>query len=150
MARDPIDSLERFLDAQDSVLPQVRAQLLEGDKRSHWMWFIFPQIAGLGASPTARHYAITGLGEAIEYLRHPTLGPRLEECTRLLLAWGGKRSCVSILGPVDALKFCSSMTLFEQAATNRMDAPWFGQAIEAFCRGQRDGKTLDLLERQRS
>lgn len=106
------------------------------------MWFVFPQIAGLGRSPTARFYAIADLTEARDYLRHALLGQRLEECTRAMLNWAGRRSAEAILGPIDALKFRSSMTLFEEAAGG---PSVFTDAIELFYRGERDPMTLERL-----
>src|SRR6202046_3699066 len=111
---DPYD-LQRFVDAQAPVIEQVRDELARGHKRSHWMWFVFPQIAGLGFSAMAQKYAIASLDEAQAYLRHPVLGPRLEGCTRLVLAVDG-RSAHDIFGSPDDMKFRSSMTLFSQAA----------------------------------
>lgn len=134
-------ALERFVDAQQGIYPQALAELREGEKRNHWMWFIFPQIAGLGHSQTARFYAISDLAEARAYLNHAVLGPRLEECTVAMLAWAGKRTAESVLGSIDALKFRSSMTLFEAAGGGEC----YSRSIEAFCRGQRDVRTLDLL-----
>src|ERR1700677_1361041 len=110
--------LQRFVDAQAGVYERARDELREGRKRSHWMWFIFPQIAGLGFSAMAQRYAIASLDEARAYLRHPILGPRLEECTRLVVAVSG-RTATEILGSPDDMKFCSSMSLFAQAAPDR-------------------------------
>lgn len=138
--------LQRFVTAQDEVFPQVRAELVSGEKRSHWMWFIFPQIAGLGTSAMARRYAVDGLGEARRYLAHPVLGPRLAEVTQLMLGWAGRRSAFAILGPMDAVKFCSSMSLFELAALERSrEADRFGHALDAFCQGRRDDRTIAML-----
>jgi len=134
-------SLERFVAAQDPVWAQVVAELEAGRKRTHWMWFVFPQIAGLGRSETARYYAIADLAEAQAYLAHPLLGARLGECTDAMLTWAGKCDAEDILGPVDALKFKSAMTLFEAAG----GAARFGQALDAFHEGERDRATLDLL-----
>ena len=106
------------------------------------MWFVFPQVAGLGRSSTAQFYAIRGRDEAVAYARHPLLGARLAECTEAVLGWAGKRSAERILGPVDALKFRSSMTLFEACAPD--PAP-FAKALEAFYAGERDGETLARL-----
>ncbi len=106
------------------------------------MWFVFPQIAGLGRSPTALFYAIRGCEEAEAYCRNPVLGPRLLECTEAMLGWAGERSAEQVLGPVDALKFRSSMTLFEACAD---DPEPFAQAIEAFYAGERDAATLERL-----
>ena len=138
--------LQRFVDAQQPVYEQALAELRRGRKQSHWMWFIFPQIAGLGGSAMARRYAIGSLAEARAYLDHALLGPRLDECTRALLAHRGARA-EAILGGIDAMKLRSSMTLFGQAAgpDSRFDA-----CIAAFFGGERDPKTLDLLGPGRS
>jgi uncharacterized protein (DUF1810 family) len=106
------------------------------------MWFVFPQLAGLGRSPTAQFYAIADRAEATAYSRHPLLGPRLRECTEAMLGWAGRRSAEDILGPVDALKFRSSLTLLEACADD--PAP-FAAALEAFYAGERDAATLSLL-----
>jgi len=137
-----VDSdLDRFVTAQDVVYPQVLQELREGRKRSHWMWFIFPQLVGLGRSPTARHFAIRNRDEALRYLAHPVLGARLRECTQALLAVPD-RSISEILGYPDDLKFCSSMTLFAALAG---DGSIFAQALERFCGGEPDHRTLSLL-----
>jgi len=133
--------LDRFTAAQEEVYPQALGELKRGRKESHWMWFVFPQYAGLGASPMARFYAIASAGEAAAYLVHPLLGPRLGECTEAMLAHRG-RSAEAILGPVDAMKFRSSMTLFE-AVAGRHDL--FARALEAFYKSERDPRTLELL-----
>ena len=112
---DPFN-LDRFVQAQDPVLAQVRAELWAGHKRTHWMWFVFPQLAGLGRSDTARYYALASLEEARAYLAHPLLGPRLIECTNLVNAVEG-RSAHQIFGSPDDLKFHSSMTLFASRST---------------------------------
>src|ERR1700678_3684032 len=106
-------NLERFVDAQASTYEQGRAELVAGEKRSHWMWFIFPQIQGLGSSEMAQRYAISGLEEARAYLKHAVLGPRLKECTALVNAVEG-RTLEEIFGYPDDLKFHSSMTLFAE------------------------------------
>lgn len=137
---DPFD-LQRFVDAQDSVYYQVRAELEQGHKRSHWMWFVFPQIAGLGTSPMARRYALGSLAEAQAYLRHPILGPRLVECAALVQQVEG-RTIHQIFGSPDDMKFRSSMTLFAQAAP---DQPVFQAALEKYFAGQLDPLTLDRL-----
>ena len=137
----PVSGLDRFVAAQEAVYPQALAELAAGAKRSHWMWFIFPQIAGLGRSEMARLYAIADLAEAQAYLAHALLGPRLAECTEAMLPWSGKRDAASILGPVDALKFASSMTLFEAVNGGSL----FAEALDGFCAGQRDARTLALL-----
>jgi uncharacterized protein (DUF1810 family) len=133
--------LERFVAAQAPVHAQVLAELRQGRKQSHWMWFVFPQIAGLGRSATAAHYALASVAEARAYLRHPLLGPRLVEATEAALVHRG-RGAEAIFGPVDAIKLRSSMTLFEAAADG--PAP-FGEALEAFFGGERDAATLRLL-----
>src|SRR5690349_7212891 len=106
--------LSRFVAAQAPVYAEALAELRRGRKEGHWMWFVFPQLAGLGRSPTALFYAIGSLAEARAYLAHPVLGPRLRECTETLLAHR-RRGAEAILGPVDAMKLRSSMTLFEAA-----------------------------------
>lgn len=140
MLADPFN-LARFLDAQDPVYSDVLRELTAGQKRSHWMWFIFPQIDGLGFSSTARFYAITGLDEARAYLAHPSLGARLLECTKIVIALQG-RSLRQIFGSPDHLKFRSSMTLFELAAG---PATEFSAALDKYCDGQRDTATLSLI-----
>ena len=135
--------LERFVAAQAPVYAQALTELKLGRKASHWMWFVFPQLAGLGRSPTARYYGIASADEARAYLAHPLLGPRLRESSEALLAHRG-RSAESILGPVDALKLRSSMTLFEAAAEE--PGP-FARVLETFYDGERDPLTLDLLGR---
>ena len=137
---DPFD-LQRFVDAQNSVYPQVTAELAAGAKASHWMWFIFPQLRGLGRSSTARHYGIASLAEAQAYWRHALLGARLRECCRLLTQVHG-RSAPQILGSIDALKLCSCLTLFERAAP---DEPLFAELLRAYYEGERDAATLQLL-----
>ena len=137
---DPFD-LQRFVTAQDAVYPLVVRELSEGAKRSHWMWFIFPQIAGLGESAMAQRYAIKSEAEAVGYLAHEVLGPRLVECTRLVLAVKG-RTTNQILGSPDDMKFRSSMTLF--AVTS--EHPIFDQALLVYCDGGRDQATLDILQ----
>jgi uncharacterized protein (DUF1810 family) len=134
-------SLRRFLDAQAPVYAQVCSELRAGRKRSHWMWFIFPQIQGLGYSPLARKFAIASLEEAKAYLDHPILGARLRECCRLVTQVEG-RSIEEIFGYPDDLKFRSSMTLFAQAtAENQL----FRDALEKYCNGEFDPLTLDRL-----
>jgi uncharacterized protein (DUF1810 family) len=132
--------LERFVAAQAPVYPRVLAELRAGEKHTHWMWFIFPQIAGLGRSEMSARYAIANLAEARAYVAHPLLGARLAECTDTMLGWAGRKNARAILGSVDALKFCSSMTLFEAA-----DGARYTKAIEAFCDGERDALTLARL-----
>ena len=133
--------LERFVTAQAPIYQQVLGELRAGTKRSHWMWFVFPQIAGLGRSPTAQFYAVRDLTEAHEYLADETLGPRLRECTDTVIGWTGRKSAEAIFGPVDAVKFCSSMTLFEAAGGSEP----FSQALDGFYRGGRDAATLEKI-----
>jgi uncharacterized protein (DUF1810 family) len=132
--------LERFVEAQDGVYDDALAELSAGRKRTHWMWFVFPQIAGLGSSPTAKRYAIGSLDEARAYLAHPVLGPRLRECAQALLGIQG-RSAGDILGYPDDLKLRSSMTLFARAAD---DAALFQAVLDRYCDGP-DPHTLALL-----
>lgn len=138
---DRAPALERFIEAQQGIYAQALRELQAGDKQSHWMWFIFPQLAGLGRSATARFYGIADLAEAQAYLADPVLGPRLGECTEAMLSWVGKRDAVEILGHIDALKFASCMTLFEAAGGDVR----FGQALDAFYGGQRDKQTLAMV-----
>ncbi len=137
---DPHD-LRRFVDAQAHTYDQALAELRAGRKRSHWMWFVFPQIAGLGRSPTARHYAIRDLDEAREYLAHPVLGPRLVEASQALLDLGTS-DAEAVLGGIDALKLRSSMTLFEATAP---DEPVFGEVLDRLYGGRRDEATATRL-----
>ncbi len=135
--------LERFVLAQSGeVYWRALKELEAGHKRSHWMWFVFPQITGLGRSDMAVCYAIADRAEAKAYLSHSTLAPRLVDCTRAMLGWAGKRSAQDILGSVDAAKFWSSMTLFETAAENGTP---FSQALNAFFADERDQATLTRL-----
>ncbi|WP_027556068.1 DUF1810 domain-containing protein [Bradyrhizobium sp. Cp5.3] len=138
---DPFD-LERFIRAQDPVYRDVLAELSRGRKQSHWMWFVFPQVAGLGFSAMSQRYAINSREEAKAYLAHPILGSRLTECTGFVLAVEG-RTINAILGAPDDAKFRSSMTLFGAVS----DAPIFGQAIAKYFDGERDGATLEILAR---
>jgi uncharacterized protein (DUF1810 family) len=130
---DPFN-LERFVSAQAAVFPQVLAELHAGEKRSHWIWFIFPQMKGLGRSSLAEFYGIGSLAEAEAYLRHPVLGPRLVECTRLVNQIEG-RSIREIFGYPDDLKFRSSMTLFAHAAEDATD---FNDALKKYFSGEAD------------
>jgi uncharacterized protein (DUF1810 family) len=133
--------LSRFVEAQAAVWPAALAELRTGRKQSHWMWFVFPQIAGLGASPMAVHYAIRDAAEARAYLADPLLGARLREGVAAMLAHRGT-GAEAILGGIDALKFRSSLTLFEAVA----DEPaLFAEALAAFYKGERDARTLALL-----
>ena len=134
--------LDRFLAAQNPVLDQVRSELAAGRKRSHWMWFVFPQLRGLGQSDMAQHYGLASLAEARAYLAHPVLGKRLRDCTSLVNAVQG-RSAEEILGGVDALKFRSCMTLF--AAADPGEAV-FRAALDRYYGGVDDPRTLALLQ----
>jgi uncharacterized protein (DUF1810 family) len=138
---DPFD-LQRFLDAQSSVYPRVIDELRRGRKQSHWMWFIFPQLAGLGHSAMAQRFAVSSREEAVAYLGHGVLGSRLKECTALVNAVEG-RTIQEILGSPDDLKFHSSMTLFNAVSSD----PEFAAAIAKFYGGKPDQRTLDLLSR---
>ena len=138
---DPYD-LERFVEAQSRVMDSVKAELRSGYKRGHWMWFVFPQIKGLGSSETARFYAIGSREEAAAYLKHPVLGPRLLDCTRLVLRAQG-RTAEQIFGEVDAMKFRSSMTLFGEASLREAV---FREALDKYFEGEADSLTLELLE----
>jgi uncharacterized protein (DUF1810 family) len=133
--------MERFLNAQESVYSKVLAELVAGHKRTHWMWFIFPQIAGLGFSAMAQRYAITSLDEAREYLAHPVLGKRLEECTKAVLRHGN-RTAYDIFDTPDDMKFRSSMTLFHRAAPSN---PLFVQALDTFYGGEEDPNTITRI-----
>jgi uncharacterized protein (DUF1810 family) len=134
-------NLERFVQAQDPVYAQVCAELAAGRKTSHWMWFIFPQLEGLGRSAMARHFGIASKAQAEAYWRHALLGVRLKECTELMLAVNG-RTALQILGAPDDLKFRSSLTLFAQAAA---DEPVFERALAKYFGGEYDARTLELL-----
>jgi uncharacterized protein (DUF1810 family) len=134
-------NLQRFVEAQSGVFEQVCSELREGRKQGHWMWFIFPQIQGLGNSPTAKRFAISSREEAAAYLKHPVLGPRLRECTRLVNLLEG-RSIHEILGYPDDLKFRSSMTLFAHAASEN---EIFLGALQKYFAGEFDRLTLDRL-----
>lgn len=135
--------LERFVAAQAPVFPAVLAELRAGRKRSHWMWFVFPQLRGLGRSSTAQFFGLGSLGEAQAYLAHPVLGPRLTLCTEAVLAVEG-RSLHAIFGSPDDLKICSSMTLVSRADGGSTSL--FRQALDRFCAGREDERTLTLLE----
>jgi uncharacterized protein (DUF1810 family) len=136
---DPYD-LKRFVDAQATVYRRVVAELSRGRKQSHWMWFIFPQLAGLGHSEMAQRFAIASREEAAAYLQHASLGPRLHECTGLVLAVE-RKTILEILGSPDDLKFRSSMTLFGAVSSD----PKFSAAIDKYYGGEPDRTTLELL-----
>jgi len=131
--------LSRFVDAQAGVYGTVLAELRAGRKQTHWMWFIFPQLAALGRSPTAKFYGLAGLEEAREYLRHEVLGPRLRECTELVNAVTG-RSAHEIFGTPDELKFRSCVTLFRLAGGGEV----FGEALRRYYGGMEDEATVRL------
>jgi|SRR5579864_4820902 len=134
-------NLERFVSAQDRIYPQVVSELRSGMKTSHWMWFIFPQVRGLGRSPVSMQYAISSREEAGAYLQHTILGPRLKECTRLVLDVKG-RSAEEIFGSLDDMKFRSSLTLFAQVSPND---DIFSRALQQYFDGAPDQLTLDRL-----
>ena len=138
---DDSHDLARFVSAQEPVFARVLAELRAGAKSSHWMWFVFPQLKALGRSATARFYGIADAQEAAAYWQHAVLGPRLAQCTETMLGVVGK-SALQILGSPDDLKFCSSMTLFARVAP---DEPLFRQAIDRYCAGRMDERTLALL-----
>jgi uncharacterized protein (DUF1810 family) len=135
--------LDRFVSAQDSggTYAQALAELRRGRKTSHWMWFVFPQVAGLGRSGTAQRYAVSGFDEARAYLAHPVLGPRLRESAEALLGLENA-SAEQVLGSVDAMKLRSSMTLFSRAAP---DEQLFGDVLERYFDGHPDARTDELL-----
>jgi uncharacterized protein (DUF1810 family) len=134
--------LQRFVDAQNSIYGNVVNELRRGEKRTHWMWFIFPQVVGLGRTPTAERYSIKSIEEAKAYIVHPILGVRLQECTKLVISIDGK-TANQIFGFPDDLKFCSSMTLFNHVAE---DNNIFLNAITKFYAGREDDLTIKILE----
>lgn len=134
-------SLERLIEAQQPAIDEVMGELRAGRKQSHWMWFVFPQIQGLGHSPMAQRFALSSLAEAKAYLQHPVLGPRLRDCTRLVNAIEG-RSIEEIFGYPDYLKFRSCMTLFAHAA---QDDRAFRDALRKYFGGEEDPLTLERL-----
>jgi uncharacterized protein (DUF1810 family) len=136
--------LIRYVDAQYPIYPRVVEELTNGCKRTHWMWFIFPQVAGLGRTATAQHYAIRDLDQARRYLADSVLGPRLRQVVGLMMNHKGK-SALQILGSPDDLKFRSCLTLFREAASNDSDRALFIQALDQFYRGEADTRTLELL-----
>ena len=133
--------LQRFIDAQEGTFETALAELRAGRKQSHWMWFVFPQIAGLGRSPTAQYYAIRSRTEARAFLAHPTLGARYREAVQAIQRWAGIRDSGAIFGRVDAVKLRSSLTLFEAVSGD----PLFAAAIHAFF-NEPDKETLRLLK----
>jgi len=139
-----LSDLSRFVDAQERVYDDALSELRAGRKTSHWMWFVFPQIAGLGRSPTAQRYAIASLGEAEAYVAHPVLGERLRECARALAELEG-RSAEQVFGGLDALKLRSSMTLFARAAEESDQRAVFQAVLDHFFGGEQDAATLSRL-----
>lgn len=137
-----MDSLQRFVDAQAPVYPTVCDELRASRKQSHWMWFVFPQLRGLGHSTTAQRYGIASRAEAQAYLLHPVLGARLRQCMALLLA-SPARSADTVLGETDAMKLKSCATLFDAVAPQE---PVFAQVLQRFFHGERDARTLALLD----
>jgi uncharacterized protein (DUF1810 family) len=137
---DPYD-LNRFISAQEGVYDRALAELRDGQKRSHWMWYLFPQIEGLGHSPTTRHYSIKSLEEARQYLVHPVLGPRLKECVEAVLAVQGQ-TAADIFGHPDVWKLQSSMTLFALVSD---PGSIFDQVLDKYYEGKRDSKTLQIV-----
>jgi uncharacterized protein (DUF1810 family) len=133
--------LERFVAAQEDTYDRALRELRAGRKTSHWMWWVFPQVAGLGQSPTSRQYAVADLAEARAYLRHDVLGPRLVECCRALLDLG-EVGAVQVLGTIDAMKLRSSMTLFAHADPSERV---FGEVLARFYAGEEDERTVALL-----
>ncbi len=138
---DPFD-LNRFISAQKEVYHRALAELKNGNKKSHWMWYIFPQFAGLGQSQTTKYYAIKSREEALAYINHPVLGSRLRECTEAVIAVEG-RAVSEIFGYPDNLKLKSSMTLFSSVASDLV----FDRVLDKYFQGDRDDRTLQLLEK---
>ena len=138
-----LHNLQRFLDAQAEDYEIALDELRAGAKRSHWMWYIFPQLAGLGHSPTAQYYALADVDEARAYLTHAILGQRLRQCLGAILEWSGKRTAEQILGSIDALKFRSGLTLFDVIEPL---GP-FAHGLAAFYGNEADQRTLALLNR---
>lgn len=138
---DPFQ-LQRFVDAQEGVFDVALLELQAGRKQSHWMWFIFPQLAELGRSPTSQFYGIRSLHEARAYLAHPLLGDRYRQCVEAVHMWGGKRDAAEIFGDVDAMKLRSSLTLFEAASGD----PLMADALQVFFE-EPDEATLRILKR---
>lgn len=141
MTADPFN-LARFLEAQEGTHERAVQELHSGQKQSHWIWFVFPQVDGLGHSAMAKRYAIRNLAEARAYLAHPVLGTRLVECTKVVNGLQGL-SALEVFGYPDHLKFCSSMTLFELVAG---PGSTFSAALDKYCHGRRDPETIRLVE----
>jgi len=138
---DPHD-LQRFIDAQAPIYETALGEICAGSKRSHWMWFIFPQLRGLGLSHTAHFYGIASLDEARAYLERPILGTRLRECVEAILPWHDRLTAEDILGPIDAVKLRSNFTLFDQIERNTL----FAAGLELFFDRKPDDRTLALLK----
>ena len=134
-------NLQRFIDAQDGVIETALAELRAGRKQSHWMWFVFPQLAGLGRSSMAQFYGIGSIVEARAYLAHPLLGQRLRDCVEAVGAWAGKRTPDQMLGPIDAMKLRSSLTLFDRVAPGSV----FEDTLASLFDDNPDDRTLALL-----
>lgn len=139
------DTLQRFVEAQSAVYDDVTLELREGRKRTHWMWFAFPQLKGLGRTSTADFYGIASAEEAVAYLRHPVLGPRLRECTRLLLTVPADRTAEAVLGGIDALKLRSCVTLFGAVAADPVDRALFQAVLDRYYDGLPDSRTQAML-----
>ena len=137
-------NLQRFVDAQSDVYRQVTRELRDGRKRTHWMWFVFPQLKGLGHTATAQYFGIASPAEASAYLAHPLLGPRLRECAELLRDYPGSEPIEVILGSTDALKLRSSMTLF-LAAGDDADRAVFQAVLDRYYDGAADVRTREML-----
>lgn len=135
-------NLERFVEAQEPMFSQIRAELKAGTKRGHWMWFVFPQLRGLGRSSKAQFYGLESAAEALAYWRHPVLGPRLKSCVEWILAAPVGRTAHDIFGDPDDLKLRSCLTLFQHVAT---EEPIFGDALARFYNGQPDPQTRTML-----
>lgn len=138
------DGLDRFISAQRETFNAALAELKAGQKLTHWMWFVFPQLAGLGRSATTQFYALGSFDEAREYLDHALLGLRLRQCAAAILQWSGRQNAEQILGPVDAMKLHSSMTLFDAVESQAI----FRDVLNAFYGSEPDMRTLALLARE--
>lgn len=137
-----MERLERFLDGQRFGYETALAEMKQGEKRNHWIWYIFPQVKGLGHSPNAQYYGIKDLEEAKAYLQHPVLGQRLREITNAVLTHKGEDICEIMGSSIDALKFRSSMTLFDLVSRDDI----FAEALDVFYSGQRDPRTIELVK----
>lgn len=138
-------NLQRFVDAQSAIYQDVIGELIGGRKQTHWMWFVFPQLTGLGRTAAAHRYGIASVDEARAYLAHPVLGPRLRECAGLLRDHVGERPIELILGSLDALKLRSSMTLFRRASTDTADRDLFDSVLTRYYDGEPDPLTCSML-----